>query len=71
MNAREIIDLLDSGAVLECHNIFLTKVIFRPSMSREAIINAVISLTLTSDYDCHEIETLPDGSIRLTVHLDS
>lgn len=71
MDARDISILQNSGVVIEAHNIFLTKVLFPPSMSREAVINAAISLTLTSSYDCHEIETLPDGSIRLTVHMDS
>lgn len=70
MNAKDFVELADSGVVIEAHNIFVTKVLFPSSMSREAIINAAISLTRTSSYDCHEIATLPDGSIRLAIHMD-
>ncbi|MDP3792486.1 MAG: hypothetical protein Q8Q89_02025 [bacterium] len=64
-------NLRNSGAVVEFYNILMIRAIFPPSMSREQIINSAIGMALTSDYDCHEIETLPDDSIRLTIHLDS
>ncbi len=63
--------LADTGLVIEFSNIIVTKIIFPPSISREVIIDATIGLMHTSDYDGHEIETLPDGSVRLTIHLDS
>ena len=69
-NKSLVENLRNSGAVVEFYNILMIRVLFPPSISREAIINAVISVMSTSAYDCHEIETIPDGSIRLTVHLD-
>lgn len=73
MSSREsdISSLRDIGVVIEARNYYITRVLFPSSMSREAVINATITLVLTSDYDCHEIETLSNGSIRLTVHMDS
>ena len=64
--------LRNNGAIVERYNFFMTRVLFPPSMPREQMISSVIGMVLGSDhYDGHEIETLPDGSIRLTVHLDS
>ena len=64
-------NLRNSGAVVEHSNILMIRVVFPPSMSREQIINSAIGMVLAHDYDCHESETLPDGSVRLTVYLDS
>ena len=64
-------NLRNNGAIVEHSNILMTRVLFPPSMSREQIIKSAISMVLASDYDCHEIKTLPDGSVQLTVHLDS
>lgn len=71
-NRQSYLDrLVDAGLVIEFSNIIVTKIIFPPSISRKVIIDATIGLMHTSDYDGHEIETLPDGSVRLTIHLDS
>ena len=58
------------GVKIEFHNVLMTRIIFPPAMPLVSTINAVISIMHISDYDCHEIETLADGSVRLTIHLD-